>query len=111
MPVTQFFRQASDSQIVPQAGQTESFNWLRAGACGALVAGGLLLLGGKRKSGLVLSVTGTALALVEQPETLRSWWESLPRYLEGAEHLIGEVQGAVGTLGVQRDKIREVFQK
>jgi hypothetical protein len=111
MPVTQFSRLTSDSQLAEQAGEAESFNWMRAAAGGALIGGALLLLGGKRRAGLALSVTGAALALVEQPETLRSWWESMPRFVESAEHLIGEVQGAVGGFAAQREKLRDVFHK
>jgi hypothetical protein len=111
MPVTQFSRTANESQLAQPAGEAESFNWMRAVASGALIGGGLLLLGGKRRAGLALSVSGAALALVEQPEALRNWWESMPRYMESAGHLIGEVQGAVGGFAAQREKLRDVFHK
>jgi hypothetical protein len=111
MPVTQFSRQANESQLPQPIGESESFNWMRAAAGGALIGGALLLLNGKRRAGLALSVTGAALALIEQPETLRSWWEAIPRFVEDAEHLIGEVHGAVGDLAAQRERIRDVFQR
>lgn len=100
---------SKNPQIVPKIESSESYNWIRAVAGGALIAGGCLLLGGKRKAGLALSVTGAALALVEQPETLGTWWQAMPAYLAGADKLINEVHGAVGNLGTQREKLRQVF--
>jgi len=61
--------------------RSETNDWVRVAACGSLVAGGLLLLTGQKRAGLVLAASGTALALLEHEETLKRWWEALPGYV------------------------------
>jgi len=40
--------------------------------------GGGLLLGGKRKPGLVAAAAGVSLAALDQQDTILSWWNDLP---------------------------------
>jgi hypothetical protein len=79
---------------------------LVAGA--ALVSGGVLLLTGRRRAGMVAAAAGTGLALLEEQETLRAWWELLPGYIDGAQRMIGQVQGTVGELAVSREKLAQM---
>jgi len=58
---------------------TEPVDWVKIAACGSLICGGLLILSGKKRAGLVAAASGTALAMVEHQDTLREWWEALPR--------------------------------
>ncbi len=80
-------------------------------AAGSLVAGAALLLSGCRRSGLLATVVGTALAMIDQQETVRVWWNALPVYLDEAQSLLGRVQGAVDDVTAQQQKVREVFSK
>ena len=64
---------------------TESFDWVKVAACGSLITGSLLLLTGKKRAGLVMAASGTALALLDHEDTLRNLWEATPSYVERAQ--------------------------
>jgi len=84
---------------------------LRYAAAGSLVAGGALLLSGCRRSGLAAAAIGTALAMIDQQETMRVWWNALPVYLDEAQSLLGRLQGAVDDVTAQQEKLRQVFSR
>jgi hypothetical protein len=84
---------------------------LRYAAAGSLVAGGALLLSGCRRSGLLAAMVGTALAMIDQQEAVRVWWNALPVYLDEAQSLLGRVQGAVDDVSAQQEKLRQVFSQ
>lgn len=84
---------------------------LRYAAAGSLVAGGALLLSGCRRSGLLAAIVGTALAMIDQQEAVRVWWNALPVYLDEAQSLLGRVQGAVDDVSAQQEKLRQVFSQ
>jgi hypothetical protein len=71
----------------------------------------LLLLSGKRRAGMVAAASGTALAMLEQPETLRLWWNALPGYIDQAQQILGQVQDAVNEVAVKREALRRVLAK
>jgi hypothetical protein len=85
--------------------------WARIAAAGTLLAGGALLLNGKRQAGVAVAAAGTALALLEQQEMIRSWWNQLPGYLEEAQQLLGHVQGAVDELAFQQQKLTKILSR
>jgi hypothetical protein len=93
------------------AAQTEEANWVGIAAGGALIAGGLLLLAGQRRAGTVAAASGTALALLDQQETLHRWWTSLPGYIGEIEQLMANVQGAVDDLAARRAKLLQILAK
>lgn len=82
---------------------------LRYAAAGSLVAGGALFLSGCRRSGLLAAVVGTALAMIDQQDKVRLWWNALPVYLDEAQILLTRVKGAMDDVAVQKQKLREVF--
>jgi hypothetical protein len=82
---------------------------LRYAAAGSLVAGGALFVRGCRRTGLLAAVIGTALAMLDQQETMRVWWNALPVYLDEAQSLLSRVQGAMDEVTVQQEKLRQVF--
>lgn len=84
---------------------------LRYAAAGTLVASGALFLAGCRRSGLLAAVIGTALAMIDQQETMRVWWNALPVYLDEAQLMLSRVQGAVDDVTVQQEKLRQVFSR
>ena len=61
---------------------SDSRFWVRAAAAGSLAAGGVLLMTGQRRAGLVAAAAGTALTAFDQSETVRSWWSQFPGYLD-----------------------------
>lgn len=82
---------------------------LRYAAAGSLVAGGALVVSGCRRTGLLAAVVGTALAMLDQQETMRVWWNALPVYLDEAQTLLSRVQGAMDDVAAQQEKLRQVF--
>ncbi len=101
----------SEFKAAPRARADESLNWIRIAASGTLVAGGLLLLNGRRRAAMVAAASGTALALLDQQEILRSWWNALPGYIDDLQKLLGQVQGAVEAFDVQREKLHQVLSR
>lgn len=84
---------------------------LRYAAAGSLVAGGALYASGCRRTGLLAAVIGTALAMLDQQETMRVWWNALPVYLDEAQTLLSRVQGAMDDVSVQQERLRQVFSR
>lgn len=106
----------SQSPNYPQ-GQTETrqereFNdWMRAGVAGTLLTGSLLLLTGKRRAGLLVTAAGTTLALLQEQETVRTWWNALPGYLDDAQKMLDQAQMTIDDLTAKRDKLMGLFRK
>jgi ABC-type transporter Mla subunit MlaD len=86
-------------------------NWIGFAAGGTLVAGGLLLLAGERRAGLVAAAAGTTLALLEEKDTLHSWWEALPGYIDQVQRVIGQVQDAVNEVAEKRETLRRALAR
>jgi hypothetical protein len=99
------------SESAPRVAETESLDWVSVAAAGSLFAGGLLLLTGNRRSGTVAAASGAALALLDQQDILSLWWNRLPGFIDEVQHLLGQVQGAVEDISVQRERLRAVVGK
>ena len=86
-------------------------DWMRIGAAGTLLTGSILLLSGKRKAGLVVSAAGAALAMIEEKELVKQWWEVLPGYLETAQRMLDQAQQTIDDLAAKRAKIMSIIGK
>ena len=91
------------------AQNANSMNWVRIAAAASLVTGGALLLSGKRRAGLLAAATGTALALIDQQDTLSKWWSLLPNYIDDIQWLLNQAEGAVEEFAAQREKLGQVI--
>jgi anion-transporting ArsA/GET3 family ATPase len=60
---------------------------------------------------MVAAASGTALALLDQKETLRSWWNTLPGYIEEVQRMLSQVQSTVDELAAQREKLRRIVAR
>ena len=60
---------------------------------------------------MVTAASGAALAMLDQQEVLRAWWNALPGYLEETQRLLGRVQSAVDELSAQRERLRKVLAR
>jgi len=89
--------------------QGDRINWIRIASAATLVAGGALLLTGRRRSGLFVAATGTALALMDQQDLLRKWWAVLPQYIDDIQELLNQAEGAVEEFAAQREKLGKVL--
>jgi len=100
-----------DAGGAPRASGAGSTNWIRIAAASTLAASGALLITGNRRAGLLTAVTGAALAMLDQQEAVRTWWDALPGYLEEIDDMLGRAQTAVSDLSNQGQKLRRALGK
>ncbi len=98
-----------NSEPLPRTSEDEPTNWARIAAGGTLLAGGLLLLTGRRRAGLLTAAAGTTLALLDQNETMRSVWQSLPGYIDNVQSVLTKVQSTVEDVAQKREKLRRIL--
>ena len=111
MTVVPLTRMENDAKINRRICDAESTNWARIAAGGGLLAGGLLLLTGHRRAGLLSAASGTALALLDQQEVVRAWWDALPVYIEKVQQVVVQVEEAVNEVASQRQRLHQILTK
>jgi hypothetical protein len=111
MDVVPILKPTKDTAGVPRATGTDSGDWAGYVAGGSLVAAGLLLLAGQRRAGLLVAASGAALALLGEQETMRSWWNALPGYIDEGQQLINQLQGAMDGLETQRERLERLLAR
>lgn len=112
MVVVPLAASGNESENSPAASHpSDSMFWLRVAAAGSLALGGVLLMGGKRRAGLIAAATGTALVVLDQQDSVRTLWTQLPSYLEEVHGILQRVQGAVDELSVQGERLRTIWSR
>jgi len=111
MSVATFPDRENRSARITEMQKTESFDWVKFAAFGSLITGGLLLLSGQKRAGLVMAASGTALALLDHEETLRIWWDSMPEYVDRAQYMLEQVQGAVEDIAEKGESLRRILSR
>lgn len=81
--------------------------WTRSVAAGSLIVSALLLVSGKRKSGIAVAAAGAAVALLENPEAVRDVWDSLPRLVRGGQDFLVRLEDFVDELNKQGVRLRK----
>jgi len=76
-----------------------------------LLAGGLLLLTGNKKAALVAAASGTALAMLDQQETVKTWWNALPGYIDQVQQVLNRVQSTVEDVAAKREALRRALAR
>jgi hypothetical protein len=109
MVVVPLSQPVREPQTATRPPEPDSPHWIRYAAGVSLVTGGLLLVTGRHKAGMVAAASGTALALLDQQETLHTWWKMLPVYIDDVQHLLSHVQVTVDEISNKREKLRQVF--
>lgn len=89
----------------------DSRYWVRVTAAGALATSGVLLMAGKRRAGLAVAAAGTTLTVLDQQETVRTWWNRLPGYLEELQSILTRAQGAIDELSAQGERLRNILSR
>jgi hypothetical protein len=51
------------------------------------------------------------LAVLDQQETLRSWWNALPGYIDQVQGLLGQVQDTVNDVAIKREALRRALAR
>jgi hypothetical protein len=111
MTIATFPGQEIRSARIAQMPRTASVDWVKVAACGSLITGGLLLLSGQKRAGLVMAVSGTALAMLDHEETLRHWWSSLPHYVDRAQYMFEQVREVVDDITEKGEAMRRVLTR
>ena len=99
------------SQADSMTQQQESPDWMGITVGSTFLVGALLLLSGKKRAGLAVTAAATALSLLDQQETIREWWNTLPQYLDEAQRLLDQAQATVDDLAAKREKLRAMFNR
>ena len=89
----------------------ECTNWIRYAAAGTLAASGVLLVTGNKRLGMVIALSGAALALIDQQEAVRKCWDKLPEFLEDLQGLLGKTQAAVEDVSSQSQRLRQALSR
>jgi len=100
-------RTATITRMPPAA----SVDWVKVAACGSLITGGLLLLSGQKRAGLVMAASGTALAMLDHEETLRRWWNALPAYVDRAQYMVEQVREVVDDITEKGEAMRRMLAR
>jgi hypothetical protein len=108
VPLTQ---SVQDYDAPPRTEECEATNWTSIAAAGAIVAGGLLLLTGWRRTGMVTATAGTVLTLLDQEDTIRSWWTVVPGYIENIQRVLDQVEGTVEEIDAKRETLRQILSR
>lgn len=111
MVVVPLSKPENDSDVTPGAEKSEPINWIGFAAGGSLVAAGLLLLVGERRAGMVAAASGTALAMLNEKETLFSWWNAMPVYIEQVQGVLNKVQSSVEEVDAKREALHRVLAR
>jgi len=107
VPLTQPERQA---KMERHKHRLEETKWARIAAGAGLVAGGLMLLTGNRKSGLLTAAAGTALAILDQQDVVTAFWNSLPGHIDTVQDVLGRVEATVGELEEQHGRLNRILK-
>jgi len=111
MVVVPLPQQTKDYAPAPQTRGIEIEDWTRIAAAGAIVTGGLLLLVGWRRTGMVTAAAGTVLTLLDQQETVRSWWSVVPGYIDDVQRMLDQVESTVENIDAKRESLRQIFTR
>jgi|HubBroStandDraft_1064217.scaffolds.fasta_scaffold153687_1 hypothetical protein len=98
-----------EARMERQSWRPEGKNWALYAASGSLLAGGILLVTGNRRAGLITAASGTVLALLDQQDTVREWWNALPGYIDKAQDILGKVEETVAEVSQQRDRLHKIL--
>lgn len=83
--------------------------WTRSVAAGSLVVGAILLITGKRRSGLAVAAAGAAVTLLENPKAIKDAWDSMPRLMRASQDFLVRVEDFVDELNKQGIRLRKVL--
>lgn len=83
--------------------------WTRSVAAGSLIVSALLLISGKRKSGIAVAAAGATIALLENPGAVKDAWESMPRFVRAGQDFLVRLEDFVDELNKQGVRLRKVI--
>ena len=102
---------AAGSATLPAPAPGAQTEWTNLVAAGTVVAGGALMVAGHKKAGLAVAALGTVIALLDEPEAIETWWRNLPKYLDGAQEMLGKVEHYLDEAAVQGQKLKSILHR
>lgn len=108
VPITGTGQSTPMRTLAPVAPQTD---WAQLVAATAVLAGGVLMVAGHKRAGIAAAAAGTALALLDEPETIEGWWKSLPGYLSEAQVFLDKVEGYLQEASTQGHRIQGMLRR
>jgi hypothetical protein len=85
--------------------------WTRSLAAGTLLTSGILLALGKRKAALAVAAAGGAVALIEDPEGMRKFWNDIPNYVKAGQKLLARVEGLIEQAAEQGEHFKDILRR
>ncbi len=86
-------------------------DWTHYVAAGTVVVGGALIATGHRRAGMTIAAAGTALALLEEQEAVKSWWKNVPAFLNEAQHFLDKVEEYLKDASVQGQRLQSILRR
>ena len=66
---------------------------------------------GYKRAGMAVAAAGAALALVEEQEAIKSWWQNLPGYLDDAQEFLDKIEGYLDEAAVQGQRLQGILRR
>ena len=66
---------------------------------------------GERRAGMVAAASGTALAMIDEKNTLLSWWNAMPGYIDQVQRVLSQVQTTVDDVDAKREALHRVLAR
>jgi len=85
--------------------------WTRSLAAGTLVTSAILLVLGKRKAALAVAVAGGAVALIEDPDGARKFWNDIPDYIKAGQKALARIEGLIEQAAEQGVRFKDVLKR
>ncbi len=101
--------QQSPTALATKGNDTQ--DWTSIAAAAAVVGGGVLMVTGHKRAGLAVAAVGTMIALLDEPETIDSWWKNLPEYLKGAQEMLDKAEGYLNEAGIQGRRLQSLLHR
>jgi hypothetical protein len=60
---------------------------------------------------MVTATAGTVLTLLDQEDTIRSWWSVVPGYIENIQRVLDQVEGTVEEIEAKRETLRQILYR
>jgi len=92
-------------------GKLNSVPWTRSLAAGTLLSSAILLVLGRRKAALAVAAAGGAVALLEDPEGVRKFWNDIPSYVQSGQRLLARFEGVIEQVAEQGDSLKDVLKR
>jgi len=85
--------------------------WTRSLAAGTLLTSAILLVLGKRKAALAVAAAGGAVALIEDPDGVRKFWNDIPSYVQAGQKMLGRFEGLIEQVAEQGGQFKDVLRR